>query len=170
MLKNFAEMTRLWVRMQHQGAVRDRLRREKERLQLRMLVGTNLRRLSELNCVSKVVYQEYVLKHLLDNIVKSKDRIAQDYLMECIIMVFGDEYHLATLDTFLSAVNKLHSSVAVNQIVIKLMNRLAKYAEDNADHRQLFQEKNVFETFETQVKEIVLKHKKMTIDDILGLY
>ncbi|ETO08946.1 vacuolar sorting protein [Reticulomyxa filosa] len=169
-LKNFAEMTRLWVRMQHQGAVRDRVRREKERLQLRMLVGTNLRRLSELNCISKAVYQDYVLKNLLENIVKSKDKIAQDYLMECIIMVFGDEYHLATLESFLSAVNKLHSSVAVNQIVIKLMNRLAKYAEQGADHRQSFQDKNVFETFEQQVKEIIQKHTKLTIDDTLGLY
>lgn len=35
LMLNFSEMNKLWVRMQHQGAVRDRERREKERLDLR---------------------------------------------------------------------------------------------------------------------------------------
>jgi vacuolar protein sorting-associated protein 35 len=40
----------LWVRMQRQGSskTKRRLRREKERQQLRILVGTNLVRLSQL--------------------------------------------------------------------------------------------------------------------------
>ena len=63
--------------MQHQGAVRDRTKRERERLQLRMLVGTNLRRLSELNVVSAKVYADYVLNAVTEQIVKCKDRIAQ---------------------------------------------------------------------------------------------
>ena len=56
---NFAEMNKLWVRMQHQGHSRERERREAERRELRILVGTNLVRLSQLesidfNCYSKV--------------------------------------------------------------------------------------------------------------------
>ena len=49
-LQNFCEMNRLWVRMQRQGSskTKRRLRREKERQQLRILVGTNLVRLSQL--------------------------------------------------------------------------------------------------------------------------
>ena len=35
LMLNFSEMNKLWVRMQHQGPVRDRERREKERLDLR---------------------------------------------------------------------------------------------------------------------------------------
>jgi len=38
LLTNFIEMNKLWVRMQHQGAARDREKREKERQQLQ--VGT----------------------------------------------------------------------------------------------------------------------------------
>ena len=41
-LLNFAEMNKLWVRMQHIGHTREKDRREKERLELRLLVGTNL--------------------------------------------------------------------------------------------------------------------------------
>jgi vacuolar protein sorting-associated protein 35 len=55
-LQNFGEMNKLWVRMQHQGAVRDRQRREKERRNLRQLVGTNLVRLSEMAGVDLPIY------------------------------------------------------------------------------------------------------------------
>jgi vacuolar protein sorting-associated protein 35 len=37
-LQNFTEMNKLWVRMQHQGPVRDKEKREKERSELRDLV------------------------------------------------------------------------------------------------------------------------------------
>ena len=47
-LLNFAEMNKLWVRMQHQGHSQDREKREQERQELRILVGTNLVRLSQL--------------------------------------------------------------------------------------------------------------------------
>lgn len=50
-LTNFAEMNKLWVRMQHQGHSRDRARRERERQELRLLVGTNLVRLSQLESI-----------------------------------------------------------------------------------------------------------------------
>ena len=57
-LQNFAEMNKLWVRMQHQGHTREKERREKERLELRILVGTNLVRLSQLEAVDAELYQK----------------------------------------------------------------------------------------------------------------
>lgn len=54
-LHNFVEMNKLWVRMQYQGASRDPERREKERLDLRILVGTNLVRLSQLDGVDEKI-------------------------------------------------------------------------------------------------------------------
>ena len=81
-LQNFGEMNKLWVRMQHQGAVRDRARREKERRNLRQLVGTNLVRLSEMNGVDLPTYKEIVLPRILEQIVNCKDVIAQEYLMD----------------------------------------------------------------------------------------
>jgi len=166
-LKNFGEMTRLWVRMQHQGAVRDRQRRERERLQLRMLVGQNLRRLSELTSVDQRTYKETVLPNLVKQIVKGKDKIAQEYLMEIIINVFTDDYHLATLDTFLKTCAKLHSSVNVRSIIEAMMNRLADYAKENADH---FQKEDVFPKFQQCCQTIINKPKsKMKLEDLLSL-
>ena len=50
-------MNKLWVRMQHQGHSRDREKRERERQELRILVGTNLVRLSQLECVDVEIYK-----------------------------------------------------------------------------------------------------------------
>ena len=55
---NFAEMNKLWVRMQHQGHSRDKERREREREELRILVGTNLVRLSQLETVNLDKYRK----------------------------------------------------------------------------------------------------------------
>lgn len=55
---NFAEMNKLWVRMQHQGHSRDKERREKEREELRILVGTNLVRLSQLESINLDKYRK----------------------------------------------------------------------------------------------------------------
>ena len=100
-LQNFAEMNKLWVRMQHQGHTKERERREKERLELRILVGTNLVRLSELEAVDSTLYVKSVLPSVLEQVVKCRDAIAQEYLMECIIQVFPDEFHLQSLNQYL---------------------------------------------------------------------
>ena len=55
---NFAEMNKLWVRMQHQGHSRDREKRERERQELRILVGTNLVRLSQLEGIDMEMYKK----------------------------------------------------------------------------------------------------------------
>lgn len=57
-LTNFTEMNKLWVRLQHQGLSRDREKREDERKELRILVGTNLVRLSQLEGVDIKIYQK----------------------------------------------------------------------------------------------------------------
>ena len=58
LLQNFTEMNKLWVRMQHQGASKDREKREQERKDLRIVVGTNLVRLSQLDAMSLQLYRE----------------------------------------------------------------------------------------------------------------
>ena len=57
-LLNFAEMNKLWVRIQHQGHTRDREKKERERQELRILVGTNLVRLSQLDGVNVETYKK----------------------------------------------------------------------------------------------------------------
>lgn len=67
-LMNFAEMNKLWVRMQHQGHSRERQHREREREELKILVGTNLVRLSQLETVTLEKYQKLVLPGILEQV------------------------------------------------------------------------------------------------------
>ena len=98
-------MNKLWVRMQHQGHTKEKDRREKERLELRILVGTNLVRLSQLEAIDASVYQKSVLPSILEQVVKCRDAIAQEYLMECVIQVFPDEFHLLSLNPYLQVLS-----------------------------------------------------------------
>lgn len=86
-LTNFIEMNKLWVRLQHSGLSRDRERREMERRELRILVGTNLVRLSQLEGVGLEMYRRTILPSVLEQVVNCKDVIAQEYLMEVVIQV-----------------------------------------------------------------------------------
>lgn len=137
-LTNFIEMNKLWVRLQHQGPSRERERRESERRELRILIGTNLVRLSELDGVGLPLYRQVILPSILEQVVNCKDVIAQEYLMEVVIQVFPDVFHIRTLSPFLRACSKLHPKVNIKNIVIALINRIAAYAQreaenDNAD-------------------------------------
>lgn len=80
-------MNKLWVRLQHQGHSRDREKRELERRELRILVGTNLVRLSQLDGVDLEMYSRHILPSILEQVVNCKDVIAQEYLMEVVIQV-----------------------------------------------------------------------------------
>jgi len=130
-LTNFSQSNRLWVRLQHQGPVKDKVRREKERHDLRVLVGSNLVRLSQLEGLTLPMYTENVLPKLTEQIISSKDAMAQQYLLDCIIQVFPDEFHMRTLEQLLGTCTKVVSSVDLKHIMVNLMTRLAQYCQRN---------------------------------------
>jgi len=79
-LTNFVEMNKLWVRLQHQGHSKEREQRTKERQELKLLVGSNLVRLSQL--VDLEAYKTVILQPLLEQVVQCRDVLAQEYLLE----------------------------------------------------------------------------------------
>ncbi|CAG8434801.1 11759_t:CDS:10 [Ambispora gerdemannii] len=157
-LTNFIEMNKLWVRLQHQGHSRDREKREMERKELKILVGTNLVRLSQLDGVDLNMYQKTILPAILEQVINCKDVIAQEYLMEVIIQVFHDDFHLRTLGSYLSATAQLQHKVNVKQIVIALIDRLAAYAAREADSEPAEEIKRQEEEAAKRLAEKV-KHK-----------
>jgi len=80
-------------------------------MDLRILVGVNLVRLSQLEGLDVGEYKTQVLPKILEEVVNCKDTIAQSYLMDCIIQVFPDDFHLATLETFLQTCLQLKEKV-----------------------------------------------------------
>lgn len=133
-LANFIEMNKLWVRIQHlpgDGKSKEvRRRREKDRNELRILVGTNLVRLSSLDSITSTIYGQVILPTVLDHIVICADPLAQAYLMDCLVQVFPDEYHIETMPILLGVCPKLRDKVNIRTILQSLMDRLANYLAD----------------------------------------
>lgn len=161
-LLNFAEMNKLWVRMQHQGHSSQKDRREKERLELRLLVGTNLVRLSQLETVQADRYQNQVLPGILEQVVSCRDAIAQEYLMECLIQVFPDEFHLSNLSAFLNSCAQLVPAVNVKNIIIALIDRLAS-------SKDIVLPDDLFDIFSKQVSNIIKNRPEMALEDIISM-
>ncbi len=132
-LLNFAETNRLWVRLQTQkenANGKNKKEREAERQDLRILVGANLVRLSQLEGLDVTEYKARVLPAILEEVLNCKDTIAQTYLMDCIIQVFADDFHLATLDTFLGVVCQLKEKVNVRAIIESMADRLIQHVSE----------------------------------------
>uniref|UniRef100_A0A2P2HXC5 Vacuolar protein sorting-associated protein 35 n=1 Tax=Hirondellea gigas TaxID=1518452 RepID=A0A2P2HXC5_9CRUS len=167
-LLNFAEMNKLWVRMQHQGHSRDKEKREKERQELRILVGTNLVRLSQLEMVDVDRYKKMVLPGLLEQAVSCRDALSQEYLMECIIQVFPDEFHLETLGPFLQACAELHEDVNVKSIISSLIERLAAFG-NKEDGDGIPSEIKLFEIFSQHIATVIKSRPELPLEDMVSL-
>ena len=64
-----------------------------------------------------------VLPAVLEQIVNCHDAIAQEYLMDVVIQVFPDEFHLETLETLLRATSELEPAVHIKSIIGALIER-----------------------------------------------
>jgi vacuolar protein sorting-associated protein 35 len=181
-LQNFIEMNKLWVRLQHQGLSREKEKREQERKELRLLVGSNLVRISQLDGVDLEMYKTFILPSILEEVVSCRDVIAQEYLMEVIIQVFHDDFHLHTLNEFLSATAQLNKGVDVKQIVISLIDRFANYAarardemasegenEEGKEISGIPEDVHLFEVFWEQITELIKARPEFSITDIIAL-
>lgn len=167
-VQNWAEMVRLWVRMQHQGAVRSRKRRERERKQLRILVGASVERLASMDGVDLDMYKTVVLPKLLDQLTNSEDAIAQQYLMDVIIAAFPDAFHLRTLEQLLSTCTSLLETVNVKEILVSAMNRIAGFAEEEPD--AIPADINAFEIFNRHCASVIqARQQKMGVGGVLEL-
>ncbi|ELR54309.1 Vacuolar protein sorting-associated protein 35 [Bos mutus] len=117
-LLNFAEMNKLWVRMQHQGHSQDREKREQERQELRILVGTNL--------VATVIQSR---QDMLSEDVVSLQVSLINLTMKC----YPDrvDYVDKVLETTVEIFNKLNlEHIATSSAVSKELTRLLKIPVD----------------------------------------
>lgn len=179
-LANFMEMNKLWVRMQHMLGDRSkeiRRQRTKERNELRLLVGTNLVRLSQLEHVTSKIYGEVILSQILDHIVEVGEPLSQAYLMDCLVQVFPDEYHIETLPILLNVCPRLRDKVNIRTILQGLMDRLAKYLaeeelldESDTNQVKLTLARDSFGMFEDCVQKVYnARGPKLTSKEVIRL-
>ncbi|THG20746.1 hypothetical protein TEA_003820 [Camellia sinensis var. sinensis] len=180
-LQNFIEMNKLWVRMQLQlrpsiglsglqGPVRVKEKRDKERSELRDLVGKNLHVLSQIEGVDLEMYKDTVLPRVLEQVVNCKDELAQYYLMDCIIQVFPDEYHLQTLEALLGACPQLQPAVDVKTVLSRLMERLSNYAASSPEVLPEFLQVEAFAKLSSAIGKVIEAQVDMPIVGAITLF
>ncbi|XP_021755944.1 vacuolar protein sorting-associated protein 35B-like isoform X2 [Chenopodium quinoa] len=153
-----------------QGSARVKEKREKERNELRDLVGKNLHILSQIEGVDLEMYRDTVLPRILEQVVNSKDELAQHYLMDCIIQVFPDEYHLQTLDVLLAACPQLQPTVDIKTVLSQLMERLSNYAASSIEVLPDFLQVEAFAKLNNAIGKIIEAQIDMPIVGAITLY
>lgn len=142
LISNFIEMNKLWVRLQHQGHSSERELRYRERKELKILVGSNLVRLSQViddyngdeTYSSIKYYQDKVFPTITEQIIQCRDHLAQSYLIDVLIQIFPDDFHFATLDSLLSDVFlNLHPLLKKSELVATLIERFITYHKFESD-------------------------------------
>ncbi|SCV03525.1 LANO_0G04654g1_1 [Lachancea nothofagi CBS 11611] len=145
-ITNFIEMNKLWVRLQHQGPLREREQRTRERKELKILIGANVVRLSQIVESDFTMYKEEILPQILEQVVQCRDVVSQEYLLDVICQVFPDEFHLGTLAELLATSLKLNPTVPINKVVLTLVERLNGFIDrqENSDSDDLAQKLAAF--------------------------
>ena len=158
-LQNLEEMTRLWIRLSANTVGDEKILRDKERLDLKILIGENINRLSSLEGLSLELYQSKILPKLTEILLENRDSISQQYIMECIIQAFPDDYNIQCMEDILKTATQLDENVDVKTLFIILMEKLARYvAENGADAQNLVEAaEKIFEPLKGSIDKLVLQ-------------
>lgn len=169
-LQNFTEMNKLWVRLQYQGPTRVQEKLDKQRKELCDLVGKNLHVLSQIEGVDLEMYRDIVLPRVLEQVVNCKDELAQYYLMDCLIQVFPDEYHLQTLEPLLGACPQLQPTVDIKTVLSQLMERLSNYVCSSPEVLPEFLQVEAFTKLSSAIGKVIEAQVDMPIVGVISLY
>ena len=148
-IENMEEMNRLWIRLSGGVKGNEKLKREKERDELKVLIGESMTKLSSLENLNIEIYENVVLPKLLNIILNSKDKLCQQYLMECIIHAFPDSYNVKCIESLLEATSNLEQGVDIGIIFVSLMEKFGNFFgrfnnPENQENANL--NKEIFET------------------------
>lgn len=131
LLQNLEEMNRLWIRLLIGVNGQAKVERQKEREELKILVGESISKLSSLESLTQEIYEQQVLPKLLKIIIDSKDVLSQQYLMECIIHSFPNSYNIKCMEMILDTMTQLVEGVDISVLFMELMGKIGKYFGEN---------------------------------------
>jgi vacuolar protein sorting-associated protein 35 len=132
LIQNMEEMNGLWIRLSSNVEGNEKILREKERNELKILVGESINRLSSLDGLTLELYEKEVLPKIIQIILDSNDALSQQYLMECIIHAFSDSYNIKCIELILNTLSRLNENADIKGLFISLMEKLAKFITDNS--------------------------------------
>ncbi|GCE97033.1 vacuolar protein sorting-associated protein 35 [Zygosaccharomyces mellis] len=171
-INNFIEMNKLWVRLQHQGPLKEREQRTKERKELQILIGSQLVRLSQIVDDNLVIYKDNMLPVILEQVVQCRDVVSQEYLLDVVCQVFPDEFHLSTLDSLLGSTLHMNPDVSINKNVLTLIDRLNGYIdrkEQEQEQDTIQGNSNLFEVFWNYLKTLNEERPDLSLHQFIPL-
>eukprot|EP00246_Nothoceros_aenigmaticus_P001400 TRINITY_DN11916_c0_g1_i1.p1 TRINITY_DN11916_c0_g1~~TRINITY_DN11916_c0_g1_i1.p1 ORF type:complete len:557 (-),score=119.62 TRINITY_DN11916_c0_g1_i1:126-1796(-) len=116
------------------------------------------------------MYKDVVLPRVLEQVVNCKDELAQYYLMDCIIQVFPDDFHLQTLETLLGACPQLQPSVDIKTVMSQLMERLSNYAASSPEVLPEFLHVEAFTKLSHAVVKVIEAQPDMPLVGAVSLH
>ncbi|GMP44676.1 hypothetical protein CsSME_00013503 [Camellia sinensis var. sinensis] len=116
------------------------------------------------------MYKDTVLPRVLEQVVNCKDELAQYYLMDCIIQVFPDEYHLQTLEALLGACPQLQPAVDIKTVLSRLMERLSNYAASSPEVLPEFLQVEAFAKLSSAIGKVIEAQVDMPIVGAITLF
>ena len=117
-MNNLSEMNSLWARI-------DLI---EEREALKLTVGENIERLSIL-CIDKELYLKEIFPKCVE-IINESDVSSQQYLLDCIVQAFPDEFHLQTSKEFMRMACNIQQDADIIEMVISSLSRLYSYLQE----------------------------------------
>lgn len=124
LLGNFAQMNRMWVRIEDIMAHDER---REQRVELSVLIGTNIQRISALRGLNIHNYSTIILPFISKHVELCEDSLAQEFILQSIIQAFPEDYHIATIDELFSMFGKVEQGVKILNIVNQLLERFLNY-------------------------------------------
>ena len=98
--------------------------------------------------------------------------MSQEYLLDCMIQGFPEEFHINTLPELLNTCSKeCEKEVDMKTIFIALMDRLSGYlADNNLDVDNIENGSNIYSLFQLNIQELVKNSDSSEIKNTLNLY
>ena len=179
-IQNLDEMNRLWIRISSDVSGSEKILRDKERVELKIIVGESINRLSSLDGLTIDIYEKEVLPKLIQIILESNDVLSQQYLMECIIHAFSDSYNIKCIELILNTLSRLLPGVDIKGLFINLMEKLAKFITGNSGEDATEEDKQLvtsatgvypilIQYFDRLQKEIFMEGSEMDVCKLLDL-
>jgi vacuolar protein sorting-associated protein 35 len=81
--------------------------------------------------------------------------MAQEYLMDVIIQIFPDEFHIQTLKPFLLTIAQLHKDVNIKMLIMSLIERLTSFTSNEDEQENIPQDIELFAVFWNEIMELI---------------
>ena len=156
-IDNFKDMNRLWIRINRLNEY-NLEQIPYIRNDMKVLVGENFTRLASLNNLNSEIYREQILIPIIDIIIDCNDDISQEYIIECLIHAFPDEYNIKSMDIILNSLPRMNNKLDINNIIITILDKLSKF--DTPEKNNDIQIKEIFKKLDDSITKIIDEYNR----------